>query len=112
MNDITENLKSEEYPLFLDNTDKYELHKVYLLPTNEVIEGTNKVYYDGYLWRENGSGLDLVFSNTNGNGGVQLNTNNQNEVHFLLDNGSNGLFEINFDDGHLYYQIELIDDEL
>lgn len=86
--------------------DENEIHKLYLVPTNSKIKGTNKVYYNAYLW--NNDGTRLILSNYK----VQLNTTNPNEVHFLIDDGDNGLFEIDFDDGHLYYQINLLDNEI
>ena len=63
------------------------------------------MYYKAYSWNTSGTKLTLTPYN------VQLNTNNPNEVHFLIDNEDNGLYEINFDDGHLYYQVDLFDNE-
>ena len=88
--------------------DENEIRKLYLVPTDRVIEGTNKVYYKPYVRTSNGLSL---YPNSENPSKVQLNTNDPYEVHFLIEESDNGLFEIDFGDGHLYYQIELIDDE-
>lgn len=106
--EINEYIKDEHNLLEYDENEK---NKLYLIPTNQYIEGTDKVYYDAYSWKNDGSGLVLTFSRSINTGNVQLNTNNENEVHFLIDDGDNGLFEIDFDDGHLYYQIDVFDNE-
>lgn len=92
--------------------DVHEAHKLYLVPTNRIISGTNKRYYDGYVWNSDGTGLILVYSDTKNTGGVQLNSNRPHEVHFLIDNGDNGLYEIDFGDGHLYYKIDMYENEI
>ena len=103
-----ENAKFEDNILEYDEAEK---KKVYLVPTGRYIQGTDKEYYDGYCWNNNGDALILVFSESEHTGSVQLNSNNPNEVHFLIDDGDNGLFEIDFNDGHLYYQMELKENE-
>lgn len=92
--------------------DEHEKNKIYLVPTNQVILGTNKRYYNGYVWNEEGDGLVLVYSSSKNTGNIQLNSHNANEVHFLIEDEDNGLFEIDFGDGHLYYQIGLYDYEI
>lgn len=106
--DINEYTKDIHNKLEYDENEK---RKLYLIPTNHYIEGTNKKYYDAYSWKTDGSGLILSFSRSINTGNVQLNTDNENEVHFLIDDNDNGLFEIDFDDGHLYYHIDLFDNE-
>ena len=101
--DIQEQYKYSDYVL---EYDENEINKLYLIPTNSKIKGTNKVYYNAYLWDNDGTRLVLTDYK------VQLNTTNPNEVHFLIEDGDNGLFEIDFDDGHLYYQINLHDNEI
>lgn len=91
--------------------DSNEKYKLYLIPTNKKIEGTNKVYYNAYAWSSTGDSLKL-YPNSDNPVKVQLNTNNPNEVHFLISDKDNGLFEISFDDGHLYYHIDLMDEEI
>lgn len=98
---IQENLKNEKYPL---EYDEHEKHKLYLTPTNQYIQGTNKVYYKAYINTDEGLRLTPYK--------VQLNTDNPYEVHFLIEEEDNGLFEINFDDGHLYYHLEMYENEI
>lgn len=114
--DISELDLTDELPLseIVNNSngnvleyDINEKNKIYLVPTDNLVQGTNKFYYNGYLWNDDGTGLVLVYSSSKNSGTVQLNTNNPYEVHFLIDDGDNGLFEIDFDDNHLYYKIEV-----
>lgn len=86
--------------------DKNEKLKLYLIPTTDYIEGTDKVYYKGYSWNSNGDGLNLTDYI------IQLNTNNKYEVHFLIQEDENGLYEIDFDDGHLYYRMNILENEI
>jgi len=97
-------LEKDENDVWKGN--KNEKNKLYLLPSDQYIQGTNKVYYKAYKW--NNQFTELILFNEK----VQLNTNNKHEVHFLIDDGDNGLFEIDFDDGHLYYHMELFDNEI
>ena len=97
-------LEKDENDVWKGNKD--EKNKLYLLPSDQYIQGTNKVYYKAYKW--NNQFTELILFNEK----VQLNTNNKHEVHFLIDDGDNGLFEIDFDDGHLYYHMELFDNEI
>lgn len=90
--------------------NEYEKNKLYLIPTNRRITGTNKVYYHAYVWDDNGENLNIFPSSSNPVD-VQLNTNDPYEVHFLIEDEMNGLFEIDFDDGHLYYYMELFDND-
>lgn len=100
--ELVEYSKSEDRILEYDENEK---NKLYLIPTNYYITGTNKPYYQAYIWTNNGEKLRLLDDK------VQLNTNNPNEIHFLIDDGDNGLFEIDFEDGHLYYQVDLFENE-
>lgn len=83
-----------------------ENQKYYLIPSDRVIEGTDKVYYYPYRWKDNGNSLKLQSEE------VQLNTTDPLEIHFLIQEEDNGWFEIDFDDGHLYYKTDLIDYEM
>ena len=107
--DIVEYGRTDNVLVEYDNEQHildYDRNKLYLVPTNRYIEGTNKVYYNAYSWNNDYSNLRLTpFT-------VQLNTSNPNEVHFLIEDSDNGLFEIDFEDGHLYYQIDLFDNEV
>lgn len=107
IDEISNYYKSEDNPLVMGSDgDDYDVNKVYLIPTDKYIDGVNKVYYKAYCWDKSGDSLFLTDYL------VQLNTDNPDEIHFLIDDGDNGLFEINFDDGHLYYHIDLIDNEM
>ena len=111
LENIESNYLNEDYRLEWDeieeNDDVYSKNnKLFLIPTNRTISGTEKKYYKAYGWSRDGTKLRLWE-----NYDIQLNTNNPYEVHFLIHGDDNGLFEIDFDDGHLYYQIDLIENE-
>lgn len=111
LNELQANYLDEDYVLEWEEienpNDVYEKNnKLFLIPTNRTISGTEKKYYKAYGWNTDGSELRLWESYD-----IQLNSNNKYEVHFLIDDGDNGLFEIDFDDGHLYYQVDLYDNE-
>lgn len=112
METINENLINPSYSLEYNENDDDENYKLYLLPINKFIKGTNKPYYIGYSWDTDEEKLILVYSETINTGNIQLNSNNRFEVHFLIDDGDNGLFEIDFDDGHLYYKIDIKEYEI
>ena len=101
---LVNNCKSDDNIL---EYDENELNKIYLVPNGQYIQGTDKEYYNGYCWNSDGSGLVLVYATSKNTGNIQLNSEKPNEVHFLIDDGDNGLFEIDFNDGHLYYQVDI-----
>ena len=107
--DIESNYLSENNPLIEydeNNEIVIDENKLYLIPSDEEIEGTDKNYYKAYAW--NTDKTKLIAKSYN----VQLNTENPKEIHFLINDGYNGFFEINFDDGHLYYRLELLDNNI
>ena len=101
---LVNNCKSDDNIL---EYDENELNKIYLVPNGQYIQGTDKEYYNGYCWNSDGNGLVLVYATSKNTGNIQLNSKKPNEVHFLIDDGDNGLFEIDFNDGHLYYQVDI-----
>lgn len=106
-----QNNKAPNQQLLEYDEENYEDNKLYLIPTTKKIEGTNKFYYHAYLWNDDGETLSM-YPSKNNPCNVQLNTNNPYEVHFLIDDGDNGLFEIDFEDGHLYYQMQIYENEM
>lgn len=107
LSDIHEHTVNENILEF----DENEQNKLYLVPNGHFVEGTNEEKYDGYCWNDEGNGLMLLYSNSKNNSDIRLNSKNHTEIHFLIDDDDNGLFEIGFD-GHLYYHINEYENEM